>query len=106
MIPTGPFFDQWGRDIAQGLALPDGTPSEETYEVVAALRHGWERLPKTVGYGRALQGILEVHPNLPLDDLTQVPNVRLVLKTSQKDFEKKWNELALEQMDDIPSRAV
>ncbi len=120
LIPTGPFFDDWGRRVAGSLVnsihsesglesgaegMLESTPPERTFEVVAALRHGWERLPKTVGYGRALRGILEVHPHLPLDHLPKVPHFRSVLEMSQELFEKKWNEEALRHMDDIPSRA-
>jgi hypothetical protein len=102
LIPTGPFLDDWGRGVARTLAGPAGLPSEQTFEVIAALKHGWERLPKTVGYGRALRGIMEVHPEVGTD---LHPFSRSIFETSQDLFEKKWNDEALRQMDDIPSRA-
>ncbi|MEO7164837.1 MAG: hypothetical protein ABI041_18100 [Bdellovibrionia bacterium] len=105
LIPTGPFFDDWGKRVARSLMSPDGTPSENTHEVVEALKHGWDRLPKTVGYGRALRGITEVHPEIHIEGLTHVNNFRSVLEMPQERFEKKWNDQALREMDDIPSRA-
>jgi hypothetical protein len=105
LITTGPFFDDWGQRTARALATDDGAPSESTFEVVEALRNGWERLPKTVGYGRALRGMREVHPDLPLEGLHKVPALRAVLEMPQERFEKNWNDEALRLMDDIPSRA-
>jgi hypothetical protein len=105
LIPTGPFFDDWGQVVARLLMNDDGTPSENTFEVVDALKHGWDRLPKTVGYGRALRGIVEVHSDILIDELPRVSNFRAVLAMPQERFEKKWDEQALQEMDDIPSRA-
>lgn len=108
LIPTGPFFDQWGATVARGLANSDGDPSDETIEVIEALKHGWERLPKSVGYGRALRGMLSVHAGieneLGLDQL-KVTSARAVMDLSQERFERKWADEALVLMDDIPSRA-
>src|SRR6185436_12482194 len=36
LIPTGPFFDDWGRRVAEHQAAPDGTASESTLEVFEA----------------------------------------------------------------------
>lgn len=94
LIPIGPFFDDWGRKVAHGLADAEGKSTEQTHEVVEALKYGWSRLPKTVGYGRALSGISDVHPEFSPD-----------AKTLQSLFEKKWNDEALKHMDEIPSRA-
>lgn len=33
LVPMGPFFDDWGRRVARGLATADGAPTEETFEV-------------------------------------------------------------------------
>lgn len=96
-IATGPFFDGWGRRVAKYLAAGKD-PSEDTMQVVEALQQGWERLPKTFGYGRALRGMREIHPEL---DVGNHP----VLKTTQEKFEKLWSDEALKLMDDIPSRA-
>ena len=129
LIPIGPFFDDWGRRVARSLMSPEGTPSETTFEVVEALMHGWDRLPKTVGYGRALRGIMEIHPELRpevrsevrsevrpgvrsglrsdfrMEALPKVSNFRSVLEIPQERFEKNWSDQALREMDDIPSRA-
>jgi hypothetical protein len=105
LITTGPFFDDWGRKTARGLANADGSVSEDTIEVVAALSQGWERLAKTVGYGRALRGMQEFHPEIDLAELKKTHVFRSVLEMPQERFEKKWASEALKLMDDIPSRA-
>lgn len=102
LIPTAPFFDDWGRKVARGLATPEGTPSSETREVVTILVEGWERQSGTVAYGRGLRGIFEVHPELQAEmkvDLAKAPG-------TQAEFEKRWSAEALVLMDDIPSRAT
>jgi hypothetical protein len=100
MITTGPFLDDWGKAVARDLTDP-----ENALEVLAALKHGWERLPKTVGYGRALCGMHEANPSLSLDDLMKIHVCRSVLEMPQDRFEKKWNDEALKLIDEIPSRA-
>jgi hypothetical protein len=105
LVPNGPFFDAWGSKVARGLMRPDGTPSEETFEVVDALIQGWSRLPKTVGYGRALRSISEVHSDLNIQQLIQDKAHRRVLEVPQEKFEKTWDEAAVKWMDEIPSRA-
>ena len=105
LISNGPFFDQWGKTVALRLKSETGAPSEQTHEVVEALKHGWQRLPKTIGYGRALRGMLEVHPNLALDGPERAHASRAVLDTDQRRFEDKWAAKAIELLDDIPSRA-
>ncbi len=105
LIPMGPFLDHWGSQVARGLADIQGAATDKTFEIVAALRQGWDRLPKTVGYGRALHGILEVHPHLPLDRLEKIPSFNAQLEMPQELFEKQWAEAALKLMDEIPSRA-
>lgn len=105
LIPIGPFFDDWGKTVARGLAHSDGTPSETTIEVAEALYRGWERLPGTWGYGRALVGFLAVHPDLPVSSLRRNPAFQKVLETTQSDFEREWNDSALNELEEIPSRA-
>ncbi len=103
LVPTGPFFDDWGRKVAEGLPH-----REELEEVVHALAQGWGRLPQTVGYGRALRGILEISPDSPDSKkswIQETPRLAAALDLPQELFEKKWNEEALRWMDDIPSRA-
>jgi hypothetical protein len=58
LLGIGPFFDEWGMKLARH---PQLTP-EEVGEVAQALISGWERLSGTVGYARALAGILENFP--------------------------------------------
>jgi hypothetical protein len=99
LIPTGPFFDDWGTAVAQGLEGAD------RQEVADALVHGWERLGRAMGYGRALRAMHEVDSQLKLDHLMKNHEHRRVLETSQEKFEKKWAEEAIKLMDDIPSRA-
>jgi len=101
LIPTGPFFDDWGMRVAENIEK-----EEDLYEVIEALRHGWDRLPKTVGYGRALAGIIKVKPKLKIETIDRVRAFDQILKMSQKTFEKSWSEKALLLMDDIPSRAM
>ena len=103
MITTGPFFDSWGSHLARYFATETGEPSQEILEIVEDLKSGWDRLPKTLGYGRALRGILEVHPRITVDELNKTQ--RAILERTQDRFEKKWSEEALRELDDIPSRA-
>ncbi|MDR3606629.1 MAG: hypothetical protein P4M08_04515 [Oligoflexia bacterium] len=99
LVPLGPFFDNWGRLLAQEL------PRESLLEVIEALKHGWERLSKSCGYGRALRGMLEIQPDLPLDDLKKSREHRVLFETPQERFELKWANEALAAMEEIPSRA-
>lgn len=110
LIPIGPFFDDWGRQVARAFQGPDGRPSEDTLEVVEALLHGRDRLPRTEGYGRALRGIFEVHPELragkaDVDASAKGQELRRILDLPQDRFEKRWHEGALRQLEEIPSRA-
>ncbi len=58
LLPLGPFFDDWGARLARHPDLS----AEEVAQVVEVLISGWERLPGTVGYARALAGIQESFP--------------------------------------------
>lgn len=62
LLPIAPFLDEWGERIGRH---PDLAP-EEVAEIVQSLVAGWERLQATdtvtVGYPRALAGILETFP--------------------------------------------
>jgi hypothetical protein len=104
LIPTGPFFDEWGVQVARHM-----DSEENLVEVIEALLHGWERLPQTVGYGRALNGILSIKPHLRSEiNFSEIPRVKVgeqIVKMSQAAFEKSWASQALELMEDIPSRA-
>ncbi len=106
LVPTGPFFDDWGRQVARGLATSEGKPSEETLEVLEILRNGWERQPRTLGYGRGLKGMLEIHPELAGQPWTQDPARVQLLKTTEERFAKNWADEALKLMDEIPARAT
>jgi hypothetical protein len=103
LITTGPFFDDWGGRVARNLKSAEA--SEDLLEVVEALKHGWERLGKTVGYGRALRGIQEECPELGSSLDKKDHTRRSILEMPQDRFEKKWADEALKLMDDIPSRA-
>lgn len=102
LIPTAPFFDDWGRAVAHGLANLDGTPSEATLEVVETLVAGWERQPGTLAYGRGLRGMLEVHPELR----ERLESTLAKTPETQPEFEAKWGAAALAAMEEIPSRAT
>jgi hypothetical protein len=114
LVPNGPFFDAWGKTVAEyflsrGESGSEGG-SESLNEVIDALIHGWNRLPKTMGYGRALRGILEVAPELAqthadLGSLLGDRTVKEQLNVTESDFESKWSTAALHWMDEIPSRA-
>jgi hypothetical protein len=105
MIATGPFFDDWGKAVARGVAEPDGKPTDETVEVFECLKSGWDRQPKSLGYARAMRAMQELHPELSEEGLKRTQEYRKVKETSQERFEKRWSDVALELMEDIPSRA-
>jgi hypothetical protein len=99
LVPIGPFLDDWGKRVAELL------DPAELGEVVDALEQGWERLPKTVGYGRALHAIGLVRPEIKFTRLSQNHAFRAVLEAPRDRFEKRWNDEALRELDEIPSRA-
>ena len=105
LIPNGPFFDRWGVEVAEILGAKEGAGSEALCEVVDALIQGWSRLPKTVGYGRALCGIFRKYPELKIEKAQELKTHRGIIETEQVRFEKKWGQKALELMDEIPARA-
>jgi hypothetical protein len=100
VVPTAPFFDEWGRVIAR---------SEKYMEIVEALKESWDRQPGSFAYGRALRGILEVHPNLrthpAVEPLFHVPVTAKILETPREVFESRWGTEAMRLIDDIPSHA-
>ncbi len=98
LIPMGPFLDDWGANLGRNVSLSDQT------EVVEALTQGWQRLPGTSGYGRALLGLHSVHPETPLPEFKKGNPYRKLLQTSKEDFQVTWATGALEQLDEIPSR--
>jgi hypothetical protein len=99
LVPSGPFFDRWGKTVGETLSGSD------LDEVVEALVHGWDRQPKSFGYGRGLLGIQNIHPEINLSPLVKIDEYHALSKQSQKAFESTWSEAALAHMDDIPSRA-
>ena len=113
LIPTGPFFYDWGITVANTLQNMDGTASEEGLTVVEALKEGWPKLSKSVGYGRALAGMKSVFTGPLLSEAFTESYVQLkenlifreILNLSEEDFLKYWNDGALLQMEEIPSRA-
>jgi hypothetical protein len=104
LIPFGPFLDPWGTEVATQVANASGQPSEDTHEVIQALLHGWERLPHTVGYGRALRAMGEKHPELPIRDWAKSHPKAKILEIPQSEFESQCALSALEIMEEIPGR--
>lgn len=100
-VPAGPFFDDFGGAVAR---LLDG---EALDEVLAALVHGTTRLPGRLGYPRALHAIAAERPQAcaRLASLRADARLRKRLDTPRETFERTWEEGALRQLDDIPSRA-
>lgn len=98
LVPNGPFFDDWGSSVARGLK----DRPEALAEIVETLKAGWERQPKSVGYGRGLCGIFEEAPGYRF--FTTDP-AHATLSVSRDVFEKRWHKAALAALDDIPSRA-
>jgi hypothetical protein len=108
LIPLGPFFDDWGRQVAQGLLKSGDELGLE--DVIRALEGGFKRLPHTFGYARALKAISEVYKTYRFEDLkvrewVKDRAMRKVLELSQEEFEKRWNDAGLLEMDEIPARA-
>jgi hypothetical protein len=101
LIPIGPFFDNWGATLARHPGL---TP-REVGEIVEALVIGWEKLPKSVGYARALSGILEnfsgglreLALHIPAKTLRTLKagTLRTLCVVPKKRFEEQWNQIAL-----------
>lgn len=100
VVPTAPFFDEWGGRVAG---------SEHAPEIVEILKESWDRQPGTYAYGRALRGALDADPGLRanrhIEAAFLVPAQAKVLETPRASFESRWAEEALRLMDDIPSRA-
>jgi hypothetical protein len=106
LIPTAPFFDDWGTAVARGLAKEDGTPSEKSRDVFETLVSAWDRQPGTVAYGRGLLGFGNHHPEFYEVLLKMHGDPRKkTLTISQAAFEETWAKAALAEMDEIPSRA-
>lgn len=104
VVPTAPFFDEWGGAIARADLKP-----EVKTEILEALKESWERQPGTYAYGRALRGMIDADPSLrghrDIEALLLKPATAKILETPREVFEKRWAEEALVLMDDIPSRA-
>lgn len=98
LVPNGPFFDAWGARVALGLK----NEPEKLKDVLEALQSGWERQPRSVGYGRALLGVYGVCPELAV---TAHRAAQVTLNVDRAQFEARWSEAALVALDDIPSRA-
>ncbi len=108
LIPIGPFFDEWGQTTARFLNA-EPTQMDALQEIGEALIHGWERLSKSIGYGRALLGILREIPDfrktLPnLEGVLKIKRNRKLLETPREAFESQWHLEALRKMEEIPSK--
>ena len=104
LLPTGPFFDTWGKQLAKELE------PNELIEVIQALLEGFERLssPKVplYGYARALAGIdaglnggfRRFLPHLPgktQKKLQEIP-LKNLLPVSEAAFLDSWHKKALD----------
>jgi len=87
LLPLGPFFDDWGKQLA---LHPDLTP-EDLSSIAEALIQGWLRLKGPVGYSRALAG-LETHAP---------GGIRNLLKALPSRVAKLWTSGALRQLCDV-----
>lgn len=102
LLPVGPFFDDWGRILAQSYKKKELT-IEEIGEVVRALVDGAGRQVGTFGYSRGLAGILEAFPGgleglrnvIPGKDmrLLQAGPLHDAWSLSQERFEARWKNL-------------
>lgn len=106
LLPTGPFFDDWGATLVRSELLS----SRELAEICEALVEGFFKLssPKIPlhGYARALAGIISAYPGgekklsleLPAKVARQMKDAKLwiLIQVSQKVFENEWNRKALE----------
>ena len=100
MLPLAPFLDDWGVRLARHKSLS----AEDVGEVAEALIDGWLRLPDTVGYARALAGILESFPGGFNALATLVPAkhartlksgpLRALCSIPQARFEAQWNQFS------------
>ncbi len=101
MLPLGPFFDDWGRQIARD---PELTP-EEIGQVAETLVVGWEKLDHPVGYARALSAIIESFPGQlnALSRYLPAKSVRILKAGTLRDqctmsrakFERQWTQWGL-----------
>ena len=100
LIPIGPFFDDWGKAIGKHPLLK----FEEIGKVIEALIAGWEKLPSTVGYARALTGILDTFPGgmktvsdyLParVFKTLKAGPLRVLCEIPRTRFESQWSKFA------------
>lgn len=101
LLPLGPFFDDWGKAIAQSPLLNEF----ELGEITEALFDGWVYLETAVGYARALAGLEMGIPGglsqlcrlVPSKMAKQLSSGKLRTLTSipQKRFESQWNQFGL-----------
>jgi len=102
LLPVGPFFDDWGRKIA----LHPGLNPKEVGSIVEALVDGWEKLKTpTLGYPRALAGILDTFPGgfsglseyIParISRTLKSGKLRSLICIPKKRFEEQWNQIGL-----------
>lgn len=96
LLGVGPFFDSWGERVAMHPALSDG----DHKEIIEALVDGWEKLPKTVGYARALSGFLEKYPggmsavcsltSSKTERVLKSGALRVLCSVPRRRFEEQW----------------
>ncbi len=101
LLPIGPFFDDWGRQIATSEKLTEN----EKKEVAEALLEGFLKLssPKVplYGYARALKGMQEGFPRLAdalparAGKTLQKGLIPEINRPSKEAFESAWAKRAL-----------
>ncbi len=101
LLPFAPFLDDWGKFIAATPLLS----SAEKGDVAESLVDGWVRLPKNVGYARALAGMEEAMPGgaaalwneMPARNakILQTGKLRQAATMPRERFEASWSRTAL-----------
>ncbi len=100
-VPLGPFFDDWGAEVAARLE------DEPLIAEIDALVQAALRKPKTASYARALCVIRQARPELDERSraIVRHPQLGRVLAMAREDFEARWSSAALAHLDAIPARA-
>lgn len=97
LLGMGPFFDSWGERVAMHPSLSES----DHKEIIEALVEGWEKLPKTVGYARALAGFLERIPggmsavrsltSSKTERVLKSGALRVLCSVPRRRFEEQWS---------------
>jgi hypothetical protein len=99
LLPLGPFFDDWGAQVARHPMVDDETRSE----VLGAIITGSRKIAGQKGYYRAIRGMLEVLGTSRVDALVKKqgntvrkdfedPELRKLVAVSQESFESSMKK--------------